>query len=360
MKLSGKNHDKNGNLTDAPNKEVEEFHEFLKEANYYQILGVYPDATRKEIRTKYFTLSKKFHPDSGVRAVSNDIKRKKTVIFDKVTRAYDVLTTPKLHNEYDIKTADQLELMLIEKKLSDAVKKPKPNQPAPKVTTPTPVKPSSATTGTTTTRESTPAMEAKRARWKKERMSKALGSFIPPKKRPSIPKISQDALNGLLEHSQIALSRGEIEKAKIALNKVLKIDPSNKQTLSLLNQVKAAEKVDSTKNFLRVGRMHRKNLNYPAAIAALENAIQIAPDNLDARHELAITLLKSRKDLAKAVKLSKEIVSIGGQKAQYFATLGELLVLTKDTSQARAAFEHALSLDPQNRDYKKRLKDCKG
>ncbi|MFH4978604.1 hypothetical protein AB6A40_005313 [Gnathostoma spinigerum] len=62
--------------------------------NHYDVLGVKPTATSKEIKNAFYTLSKKFHPDIACGSSSvND--------FMLIKNAYDVLKDPKKRQEYD-------------------------------------------------------------------------------------------------------------------------------------------------------------------------------------------------------------------------------------------------------------------
>ena len=60
--------------------------------NYYDELGVKRDATRKEIKTAYLKLSKKFHPDK---------KGGDTEKFKLISAAYEVLKDSKSRKHYD-------------------------------------------------------------------------------------------------------------------------------------------------------------------------------------------------------------------------------------------------------------------
>ena len=63
-------------------------------------------------------------------------------------------------------------------------------------------------------------------------------------------------------------------------------------------------------------------------------------------------------DVQRALGLMKEVIVLGGQRARYFVTLGEIFLAIEDLERASDAFNRALSLEPDNRDIKKRLKSC--
>ena len=62
--------------------------------NHYQVLGLKPSASEKEIKTSYFKLAKKFHPDLN----PDDSAR---LQFEIVSKAYQVLTDDMLRSSYD-------------------------------------------------------------------------------------------------------------------------------------------------------------------------------------------------------------------------------------------------------------------
>lgn len=62
--------------------------------NYYSLLGVSNDSDSKKIKKAYYSLSKDHHPDRGGDPIS----------FSKIAEAYEILSTPDLKSEYDLKS----------------------------------------------------------------------------------------------------------------------------------------------------------------------------------------------------------------------------------------------------------------
>jgi Ca-activated chloride channel family protein len=69
--------------------------------DFYVTLGVPYDATAEEIRTAYFELARKFHPD-----VNHEIKAQDN--FLTIQEAYDILSNPQRRAAYDAKLPDEV------------------------------------------------------------------------------------------------------------------------------------------------------------------------------------------------------------------------------------------------------------
>ena len=65
---------------------------FNAEKDYYKILGVSQGATQKEIKTAYYNLAKKYHPD---------VNKGREELFKEIADAYSILGEESVRKEYD-------------------------------------------------------------------------------------------------------------------------------------------------------------------------------------------------------------------------------------------------------------------
>lgn len=391
---------------------VEKQYARCKKQNFYDLLEIEPDTPRAEMRTRYFALSKRFHPDKVFGDIPPDVKRKMSFVFQALTNAYDTLSNPKRRAEYNDTISAELELRAIEKKLKQAVRESAPPEPtrtdgAPATTAPprsaprsdpTPAvgsKPPPTPSGSTTpsagvpprsarssfvnplkkqggdsipaarpsgkpfvpSKPPSPAADQRHARIRRQRAGRAIQDLLsrrPPNPAPSVPPTDD-----LLQQAGRALEQGQIPTAVHMLKQVLKLDPSHEMAQEMLAAANEANNRAQAQQHVRRGRFAKNEGGIDEAKWHFEQALALEKNNIDARHCLAEALLDSRSDLPRALALMKEVIVLGGQKARYYATLGEIFLLAKETDRAQDAFQKAIRLDPENRDLKKRLKLCK-
>lgn len=70
----------------------------MEESDYYEILGVSPDATQSKIKSTYRELVKIHHPDAHD---TEEAKARATPIFRRIQRAYEILSDQTERAKYD-------------------------------------------------------------------------------------------------------------------------------------------------------------------------------------------------------------------------------------------------------------------
>jgi len=74
--------------------------------NYFEILGVDPDASPADLKRRYIRLAKEFHPDARGPDIPEFVIKTSNQIFDLVAKAYRVLSDPAERQEYVRTLAD--------------------------------------------------------------------------------------------------------------------------------------------------------------------------------------------------------------------------------------------------------------
>ncbi len=87
-------------------KNIEELIGFFEQIktnrlDYYQVLGIKSTASPEEIKSIYFSLAKKFHPDRISNAPDPEIKEKANFVFAEINKAYETLSNQLKRMEYD-------------------------------------------------------------------------------------------------------------------------------------------------------------------------------------------------------------------------------------------------------------------
>jgi curved DNA-binding protein CbpA len=393
--------------------EADTFYNLPGDTLLYELLDINADASRKELRNRYFELSKRFHPDKIGIKTDHDLKRKLEALFGRLTMAYDILSNPKSREEYDKSVKARLDLWMIERKLKSAIeekredKKKAASEPAPTdrpsvsqtITakepsgTARPVRRSSPGSAPARTSQSTakssssppqtkrtstrPDLDVRRRKLKQQRAGKAMKDLLArvsgspsspfdskgprPSKSPAVSSVPPGSTlaHELVKKAELAIERTNYEQAINYLKQVEAGDPNNPQVKHMMKKAQAGFDRSRTYQQLSKGRQSQRAGNYDEAKACFEQAIHIDPTSMDARHLLADVLLETRSDLPRALSMARDIVSKGGQHARYFATLGELYLLNKQYAEARSALNKALEKTPGNDRYKKLLKACK-
>ena len=72
-------------------------------ATFYEILDVLPNASNAEIKSSYFSLAKRFHPDLFHRQTEDAIHRRIQDAFTKLAHAYETLKDDKSREVYNFK-----------------------------------------------------------------------------------------------------------------------------------------------------------------------------------------------------------------------------------------------------------------
>lgn len=100
-------------IPEEESNEREALEEYLQNvenaASYYEILCVNIDAQTSEIKTAYFQLAKKYHPDKFHQESDTEFQQRIQNAFTEIARAYDTLKDKDTREVYDFKLRKYLE-----------------------------------------------------------------------------------------------------------------------------------------------------------------------------------------------------------------------------------------------------------
>jgi curved DNA-binding protein CbpA len=79
--------------------------------NFYEALGLEPEADQADIKKMYFKFAKKYHPDLFHSQTENNLNQQIQSAFSKVAQAYDTLKNVESRQVYDFKMRKELAQM---------------------------------------------------------------------------------------------------------------------------------------------------------------------------------------------------------------------------------------------------------
>ncbi len=91
----------NVDSADKLREEVARQLHFYSSADFYEVLGVGRQAKSAEIKTAYYQLAKKFHPDRHRQSEHGDLRQKLESLFAVITQAYETLSESAQRAAYD-------------------------------------------------------------------------------------------------------------------------------------------------------------------------------------------------------------------------------------------------------------------
>ena len=74
--------------------EAVELRKRMGNLDHHQLFGLSPSASEAEIKSAYFAMARKFHPDRLGRDLAPDLKNQIDNLFDRITKSYKALMTP--------------------------------------------------------------------------------------------------------------------------------------------------------------------------------------------------------------------------------------------------------------------------
>lgn len=366
-------------------KRIDDFYVAIELLNHYEVLDISQRATKAEVRSAYFELSKVFHPDSVFRKVVGNYRTKMEVIFKRLTEAYDALGKKKARDEYDAYLASIGEARDAEEALSGEKEIP-PELLAPPVASAPVVAPSPPPPPLPA--RSTPTEEGKRVA--RELLQKRLGGMRPGASSPGagssvgnepapapIERTKQDMIRDLTSSlKETSTHTGGLDRVTRLLADGLRAEQQTDLAGSVrayrLAMALAPERPEIAEAHERVAKelavslagqyetqaaYEEKHDKWSAAATSWAKVVEGRPDDLNALVRGAAALLQAKGDLHQARKFAQRAVDLAPNDAASRLVLGRVFFAAGLALNAKREIEAVRKLDPSNAMAQQLLKD---
>ncbi len=370
--------------------------------NHYELLGVSQKASRKDIRTAYFDLSKAFHPDTAFRKKVGTYRSKMEAIFKRLTEAYEVLGKQKPREEYDTYLASIGEAKDAEEALSNETEitpemlaASAPDAPPPASPPAAPSSPpeglppvSTSTSGTMPAVRDVPsqpprAISEESRRRAAELFQRRLEGARPdsrPRTSPgatAAPEIaprtreemarelksvinSSAAVSGSLPNgpgsdvivaqqladAKRAEAQGELTMAVRALRIALAAAPEREDIAQEHERVAKLLAISLADRYSDQATYEERHKKWAAAALTWSKVLEGRPDDVTALLGAAVCLLEAQGDLRKAQRFAQRAVDLKPEDGAGLRILGRICLAAGLPLNARRALQQALVIDP--------------
>jgi len=354
-------------------KEISQFYLFMEGKNYYELLGVSPTASRADIRQAYFVLSKKFHPDSAFTLDLGDAKSRMEIIFRTITRAYEVLSNKEKRAEYDEYIREELDLLEFQERLAEAQEIA---EEAARQTNQGPRTGELALVETELGRIRPPKIrprplrmrmrplgipadvrEKLRGQWSRERAGRALLNLLKSGKREPVESESRRLLE-YIDMAEKAIARENHLEAVTVLKVALGNIPDNDVLKKMYESESRALSSSMARRYTKQGKYELRAGEPARALEHLRQAVELDRRNPEVLQLAARAVLESGGWPQEAIDWAKEALAIS-ERAEIYAVLGDACIMMGQLQEANESYLKAAKLDPDNKDYKRKLKELK-
>jgi tetratricopeptide (TPR) repeat protein len=177
-----------------------------------------------------------------------------------------------------------------------------------------------------------------------------------------VNKLFPERIPSMLKLSEVQLILKQYEESVRTVNQIIKIDPQNaeayfmlgmnfrelKDTKRAINSFQTATEMDPDliDAWIILGNLFEE-ANNPIAIQYFDNAIRVAPENIQALHSKAFYLQNSNK-LVDAISIYKQINRLKPQYADAYLNTGILYLELDSINQAYEHFNILVNIEPGN------------
>ena len=301
------------------NQEVKRKIHFFRSADYYEVLGVTRQSSAAEIKSSYYQLAKKFHPDRYRQLDDAELHSNLESMFSKITQAYETLSHAGQRATYD-----------------EQIRKTSKSPSGGPLATPS------------VTQAPPPAAHTSPAAHKPSVMQMPPLSHLPPVPATTPLKPIEDRKpSGELNNSSGSPEKNApaTEAAKEPAAAEANLPPGG------INVTQTAEQ------YYQQGRALYERKEYHKAVHLLREAIRIDASRPQYHFHLGMVLVKNPRTRHEAEKHLSKAAELDPYSAQIRLKLGMLYKEMNMPIKAENYFKAALAIDPENRVAKRELKD---
>lgn len=386
-------------------KLVVEFHSRLDELTHYQALGVSPSAEHKEIRSAYFSLSKRVHPDAYFGKRLGSYKTKMEAIFKRLTDAYEILGRNEKRAAYDryltrTATVSDAEAQIAraeeraEAMVHALIERPSP-RPAPAAADIEPIDSDAPPEHSAQQPRRTPSQQelhAARARRKRELLERRLRprgqrgrSQPPPSAPPGRPdptdrvgskaalreltsslKQTAEVTGGVdkatrhLATARAAEADGDLAKAVTALRMAMALRPERSELRTEYERVNSLLRVRLVDIHREQATYEEQNRMWAAASISWAKVADASPEDPRSPARAARALLNAGGDLRKARDYAQRSLALAPDHVETRVLLARIYIEAGMDNSARKELDAAAKLDPRHEMVKNLIKQVGG
>jgi len=360
-------------------KRIDELYVAIDLLDHYSVLGISQKASKVEIRSAYFELSKVFHPDTSFRKNVGNYRTKMETIFKRLTEAYDVLGKKKARDEYDAylasigETRDAEEALSGENEVPQELRAPVTPQPPPMAAAPVVVP---APPPAPLPKRTLPTDEGKRVA--RELMQKRMGTMRSApsstvthpgqETAPAAERTKKDVLRDLasslratashtggldrvtrlLADAQRAQDQNDLAGAVRAYRLAMALAPERIEIAEAHERIAKELAVSLAPQYETQAVYEEKHQKWSAAATNWGKVIEGRPDDVKALVRGAITLVEAKGDLHLARKFAQHAVDLAEGDATAHFALGRVFHAAGLSLNAKRELELVRKLDPSH------------
>ncbi|MEZ4286835.1 MAG: DnaJ domain-containing protein [Polyangiales bacterium] len=383
-------------------KQIRDLFDSLGKLSHYEILGVSIDADKAEIRSAYFALSKRLHPDTAFGKKLGSYKPKMEKIFRRMTDAYEVLGRKKKREQYDAYLKHQNRVADAESQISRGEKKAKAVEHA-RASNP-PIKgwesAKQSTKPARPTERAAPAQpqitEEERLRRRRELLGKRLrmpsrhpsapvvqpSSALPPTSNSSTAPATKEAPAAAVRHLAATLkqsadqrarataerqiqeavdaeNRGDVAKATAAMRVAVAILPDRDDLKHEFQRLNTDLRIQLANIHQDQAKYEEENGLWDSAALSWGKVLEASPNDAHALQRTAHALWKAKGDLKKARNLLTQAIVQSPENIESYVLLARIYIDVGATESARKQLQTAAKLDPSHEIVNNLLKELK-